>query len=97
MTMSQSGEGEEWTVRHDGATPGYLYAVSEEMGVDDVRPHPHPVNVSRWEWLTNRDLKLRFIEDTDVTNEERLTGEEIAELRKKQEEKGEESFAESSG
>ena len=84
-------------MRHDGATPGYLYAVSEEMGVGDARPHPHPVNVSQWEWLTNRDLELRFIEETSVTDEEKLTDEEIAEMRRKQEETGELSFAESSG
>ena len=27
VSMSQSEEGEEWRVRHDGATPGYLYVV----------------------------------------------------------------------
>ena len=96
VTMSQSGEDKEWSVLHDGATPGYLYAVSEEVRSGDVRPHPHPVNVSRWEWLTNRDLKLRFIEETNVTDEKRLTDEEIAGMRRKQEERGELSFAESS-
>lgn len=96
VSMSQSEDGDEWSVRHDGATPGFLYVVAEEIRVGDVRPHPHPVNVSRWEWLTNRDMSLTLIEETDVTDGERLTDEEIAELRKKQEERGEESFAESS-
>ena len=97
MSMTQPEEGEQWSVRHDGTTPGYLYVVAEEIGAGDARPHPHPVNLSRWEWLTNRDVKLQFIEETHVTDGEKLTDDQIAELRRRQEEKGEESFAESSG
>ena len=96
MSMSRSEEGEEWRVRHNGATPGYLYLVAEEIRTGDVRPHPHPVNVSRWEWLTNRELELRFIEETSVREEERMADEEVAEVRRKQKETGELSFAESS-
>lgn len=81
-------------IRHDGAAPGFLYLVAEEIGPDDVHPHPHPVNVDRWEWLTERELKLELIGETVVTAEERLTGEEIAELRRKQQERGEMSFLE---
>ena len=68
----------------------------EEIGASDVRPHPHPVNVSRWEWLTNRDLKLQFIEETSLMDGERLTDEGIAGMRRKQGERGDLSFAESS-
>ena len=75
-------------------TPGYLYIVADEIGPDDVYPHPHPVNVTRWEWLTNRELKLELIEQTVVTDEERLTDQEIAEMKRKQEERGEKTFAE---
>ena len=75
-------------------TPGYLYAVSDDIGPDDVHPHPHPVNADRWEWLTNRELKLELIEQTIATDRERLTDEKIAEIRRKQKERGEESFAE---
>ena len=96
VTMSQSGEDKEWSVLHDGATPGYLYAVSEGVRSGDVRPHPHPANASRWEWLTNRDLKLQFIEETSLMDGERLTDEGIAGMRRKQGERGELSFAESS-
>ena len=81
-------------VKHDGVTPGYLYIVADEIGPDDVYPHPHPVNITRWEWLTNRELKLELIEQTVVTDEERLTVQEIAEMKRKQEERGEMSFAE---
>ena len=56
--------------------------------------NPHPANVGRWEWLTNRELNLELIEQTIVTDSERLTDEDIAEIRRKQKERGEESFAE---
>ena len=45
---------ENGTVKHDGTTPGYLYAVAEEVRPADVYPHPHPVNAGRWEWLTTK-------------------------------------------
>ena len=89
--VSRSDGGE---VKHNGVTPGYLYAVSDDIGPDDVHPHPHPVNADRWEWLTNRELKLELIEQTIATDRERLTDEEVAEIRRKQKERGEESFAE---
>lgn len=81
-------------IRHSGVAPGYLYAVAEEIGPDDIHPHPHPVNADRWEWLTKRELKLELVENTVVTAAERLTDEEIAEVRRKQKELGEESFLE---
>ena len=81
------------SLKHDGATPGYLHVVAEEIAPDDVRAHPHPVNAARWEWLTRRELRLELIERTEVAVEESLTDEEVAELRRKQEERGEESFA----
>ena len=89
LTQSEGG-----TVKHDGVTPGYLYTIVDEIGPDDVRPHPHPVNATRWEWLTNRELRLELIEQTIVTDEERLTGQEIAEIKRKQEETGEQTLVE---
>ena len=89
LTMSEGG-----TVKHDGVTSGYLYTVADEIGPDDVHPHPHPVNATRWEWLTNRELKLKLIEQTIVTDKERLTDQEITEIKRKQEERGEQTFAE---
>ncbi len=89
LSMSEGG-----TVKHDGVTPGYLYTVADEIGPDHVHPHPHPVNATRWEWLTNRELKLKLIEQTIVTDEERLTDQEIAEIKQKQEERGEQTFVE---
>ena len=74
--------------------PGFLFVVAEALGPDDVPPHPHPVNVDRWEWLTERELKLELIGRTVVTTAERLTDEEIAEARRKQKERGEDTFLE---
>ena len=81
-------------VKHNGVTPGYLYTVSEEIGPEDIYPHPHPANANGWEWLTKRELTLELIEETIVTDRERLTDEEIAELRQKQEQRGEETYTE---
>ena len=83
-------------VKHDGVTPGYLYTVSEAICRDDIYPHPHPANVDGWEWLTRRELKLTFIEKTIVTDRERLNEAEIADLGRKQKERGEETFSEQS-
>ena len=58
-TQSEGG-----AVKHDDVTPGYLYIIADETGPDDVYPQPHPVNVTRWEGLTNRELKLELIEQT---------------------------------
>ncbi len=100
VIMSDGGEGEqqagEWNIRHDGVTFGYLYVVADEVEPADVRPHLHPVSVSHWEWLTNREMKIRLIEETTVADSERLTDEEIAKVKRKQREKGELSFVESS-
>lgn len=83
-------------VKHDGVTPGFLYTVSEAIGPEDINPHPHPANADGWEWLTRRKMKLKFIEETIVSDHERLTDEEIAEIRRKQRERGEETFSENS-
>ena len=95
VSMSDEGASlsDKLRIKHNGMTPGYLYVVSDDIGPDDVYPHPHPANADRWEWLTNRELKLKLVEQTIVTDEERLTDEEIAEIKQKQQERGEESFA----
>ena len=96
VTMSDPGESVSLksTVKHNGVTPGFLYAVSEQIDPGDIDPHPHPANADGWEWLARRELKLTFIEETIVTDRERLTEAEIADLRRKQKERGEETFAE---
>jgi hypothetical protein len=80
-------------VQHDGSAPGYLYVVADELGAGDLYPHPHPVNVGHWEWLTTRQLTVRLVERTAVRAAEQLTEHEIAALRQMQQERGAESFA----
>ena len=96
--VSLSDEGESLSdkirLKHNGVTLGYLYTISNEIGPDDVYPHPHPANAGHWEWLTNRELNLELIEQTIITDSERLKDEDIAEIRRKQKERGEESSAE---
>lgn len=89
--LSVSDDGK---VKHNGTTPGYLYFVCEEIRPEDIYPHPHPANLHRWEWLTRRELRVQLIEPTQVRAEETLTDEQIAQLRRKQQEKGVKSFAE---
>lgn len=83
-------------VKHDGVTPGFLFTVSEAIEPEDIYPHPHPANADGWEWLTRRELKLKFVEQTIVSDHERLTDEDITEIRRRQKERGEETFSEES-
>ena len=96
VSMSDGGESlsDRSRVKHDGVTPGFLFTVSEAIGPEDIYPHPHPANADGWEWLTRRELKLKFIEKTIVSDHERLTDKDIVEIRRKQMERGEETFSE---
>ena len=89
--LSLSDDG---TVKHDGTAAGYLYLVAEEVSPEDVSLHPHPANAARWEWLTQRELRVLLVKETQVRERDRLSDEEIAALRRKQQEHGGESFAE---
>ncbi len=82
------------THRHNGTTPGYLHIVDEPITADDVEPHPHPINTSKWEWLTKREIKVRLIEQPALRAEELLTQEDIGALRRRQQRVGEETFRE---
>jgi hypothetical protein len=77
--LSQEDDG---TRKHNGTTPGFLYLIDEEIRPEDVYPHPHPINESRWEWITTRELRVRLLERTSLRPEELLTNEEIDELRR---------------
>lgn len=80
------------TMKHNGTTPGYLHIIDEPITADDVEPHPHPINETKWEWLTKREIKVRLIEQPALRDEELLTDAEIAELRRKQQAAGQETF-----
>jgi hypothetical protein len=70
-------------IRHTGTMPGYLYRVDEPVGLEDVTPHPRSSMPAGAEWLTRRELRLALIGPTMVRQEERLSEEEVAELRRR--------------
>jgi len=70
-------------LRHTGTMPGYLYRVDEPMGPEDVYPHPHSSMQPGKEWLTRRELRLALIGPTVVRDEERLSEEQVGELRRR--------------
>lgn len=76
------------SIKHNGTVPGYLYLVDEPLTADDVEPHPHPINESRWEWLTKREVKVRLIEQPALRAAELLTTADIAALWQRQQAAG---------
>jgi hypothetical protein len=70
-------------VKHNGTQPGYLHCLAEEIRPEDVQPHPRSSMEPGWEWLTNRDLRVTLMGQTQVVAEELLTPEEIEEIHRK--------------
>jgi ribosomal protein S18 acetylase RimI-like enzyme len=69
------------TIVHTGTVPGLLYRVAEEVGPEDVYPHPRSSMGPGKEWLTRRELRVELIGPTQVVEGERLTECEVAELQ----------------
>jgi hypothetical protein len=78
--VSMDGDG---SIKHNGTLPGYLYRVAERVGEGDVYPHPHSAMAPGKEWLTTRELRLELLGPVEIVQEERLTEEELAELRRR--------------
>jgi len=74
---------DEGAIKHNGTLPGYLYRIAEEIGPEDVYPHPRTTMEANKEWLTRRKLRLALIGPVSVNPEELLTDEEVAELRRR--------------
>lgn len=89
LILSMEDDG---TFRHSGTADGYLYLIDEVISPADVYPHPHPINASKWEWLTTREVKVRLLERPAIREAEHLTEADIAELRRKQQAAGAETF-----
>jgi hypothetical protein len=70
------------TLRHNGTLRGYLYEVAETVVDRDVQPHPRTTMGPGDEWLTQRELRLRLIEQTEVQARELLTDGDILALRR---------------
>ena len=68
-------------IRHNGTRPGYLYAISEDVGPGDVVPHPRTTMAPDAEWLTTRELRVRLLCATRPAPEEALTPDELAAIK----------------
>ena len=61
--------GDRIEVCHNGRQAGFLYAIDEPVGEDDVRPHPNSsFRGGGLEWLTTRPLRLRKIADLPLAD-----------------------------
>lgn len=69
-------------IKHNGSVEEYLYQIDEEIGEDDVYLHPRTTMGKELEWLTNKELKVKLIEKTYIKYDEKLSADEINELRK---------------
>ena len=50
-------------ILHNGAEPGYLYAIDEPIQIGkDILPHPRTVMDENVEFITLRPLKVKFLE-----------------------------------
>ncbi|MBY9079723.1 hypothetical protein [Paenibacillus sp. CGMCC 1.18879] len=74
---------DEGIIKHNGWENGLLYIVDETIDLEhDVEPHPRSAMVERMEWLTQRTLKIKLLEETGQPNiDDLLTTEEINVLR----------------
>ena len=66
------------TIRHNGTRPGVLYLIDEEVGPQDLHPHPRSKMPPGIEWLTTRPLKLRRLGSVSISRGEQLTADEVA-------------------
>jgi hypothetical protein len=89
-TLLSRGESE---IHHNGTKTGFLYIVDAHLEPSELVRHPHPSNAEGWEWLTTREIKVRLLEETIPLDGERLSDEDVAEIRMKQQELGVESFS----
>ncbi|MBN1878148.1 MAG: hypothetical protein JXA33_28260 [Anaerolineae bacterium] len=71
------------SIKHTGTQPGYLYSIAEDIHPGDVKPHPRTTMRPGDEWLTTRELRVRFLCATQPVAEELLTEEDIAALYEK--------------
>jgi len=76
------------SIKHNGTQPGYLYVIAEDIAPGDVIPHPRTAMGPGDEWLTTRELRVRFLGATMPKPEEYLTEADIAALRKRHKAQG---------
>jgi hypothetical protein len=69
---------EDGRIRHNGVMRGYLYVIDEGICSDDVEPHPRTTMAPGEEWLTRRPLRLRLVGETELSDKNRLSDDEVA-------------------
>lgn len=67
MSISNNGH-----ISHNGTTAGYLYVIDEPVGEEDAHVHAGIDTNDPWEWITEREFRLRLIGVTTVSPEDRL-------------------------
>jgi len=70
-------------IKHNGTIPGFLYRIAEDIRPEDVYAHPRSSMAYGKEWLTTRELRVTLIGPTKIVEEERLTENQVAELRRR--------------
>ncbi len=70
-------------IRHSGTQPGYLYVIDEAIAPEDVEAHPRTTMGPGDEWLTHRELRVRLLGVVEPQAEERLTSDELADLKRR--------------
>jgi hypothetical protein len=74
-------------IQHNGSLVGYLHVIAEEVGSDDVAPHPETTMGPGDEWLTKRDLRVRLLSLVEVLPEEQLSAADLAALQQRLDER----------
>jgi hypothetical protein len=74
-------------IKHNGAMPGYLYVIVDEIQSGDVVAHPQTTMEEGDEWLTTRELRLQLLCTTEPLSSEVLTDEDYAWLKARMSEK----------
>ena len=64
-------------IAHNGTGPGFLYRISDDVGPNDVEPHPRSTMDEGTEWLTRRELRVTLIERTMVRPDELLSEDQV--------------------
>jgi hypothetical protein len=75
--------GDDGSIKHTGQMPGFLYRIAEPVAPEDAYAHPRTTMPPGKEWLTRRELKVELLGPTNIHEEEFLTEEDIAELRRR--------------
>jgi len=61
------GYDDEGNIEHNGTEPGYLYVIDEQIRVgEDIYQHPRTTMDLNAEFLTKRELKVKFIKDLPI-------------------------------